>query len=534
MKCIEKIEDLFISIENKEIKTNFVSRIIENNIDLKKEIFDKSSELDLKYKSPTDLQRLWYIFKEKEIKMCKCGDPLSWRNYIKGYNKTCGNKKCSIEKNVESVKKHYTEKYGVDHLFKTEKFKKDLRNKFKEKYGVDNPFRSEEIKKKIRNTNIEKFGESSWLKVETNRKKLSEKISRNKMIERDLKIKSLKIPIEVKEYESEKKVIILCKICNEKSQFSISYFNKKISAGKNPCLGCNPILRGESKGEMELYNHIKSLYTGEIIKNDRITLNGKEIDVYVPDLGVAFEFNGIYYHSELFIDKNKVLDKKNSLSKMGISLINIWEDEWDLKGEIIKSRISSIFGLNEKIYARKCQIKEISGKEERDFLLKNHIQGYVPSKIKMALIQNGEIVCLMTFGGYRKSLGKNSIEGEYELLRFCNRLNTSTIGGASKLFKEFIKRYNPEKVISYQNNSWNTGNLYSNLEFEKIGITPSNYHWAKGNVRFNRFNFRKDKLIKQGYDPNKTEWEIMEERGYYRIWDLGNIKWEYTKNPRQV
>lgn len=529
MKTIEKLSDLFDLIENKEIKTNFISREIKNNEELKKSLLEESSELDLKYESPSDLQRIRYIFIDKKINLCLCGSPLSWRNYNKGYNKTCGDKKCSSEKNKESVKKFYLENYGTEHLFKTEKFKKDLKNKFKEKYGVDNPFKSEEVKRKIKETNIKKFGESSWLKVKENKKKLAEKISENKKKERDLKIEKLKIPIEVKEYESGEKIKIFCKVCDGESQFSPSYFNKKISVGKNPCLGCNPILWGESKGELELYEHIKSLYKGEIIKNDRIILEGKEIDVYVPHLGIAFEFNGIYYHSELFIGKDKVLNKKNLLEEKGISLINVWEDEWDLKKEIIKSRISSIFGLNEKIYGRKCEIKEITGREEREFLIKNHIQGYVPSAIKMALMKDGEIVSLMTFGGYRKSLGKNSEEGEYELLRFCNKLNTSVVGGASKLFEAFIKKYSPKKVISYQNNSWNTGNLYSNLGFEQIGITKPNYYWAKGNIRFNRFNFRKDKLVKEGYDRNKTEWEIMEERGYYRIWDLGNIKWEYTK-----
>jgi hypothetical protein len=529
MKNIEKLSDLFNLIENKGIKTNFISREIKNNIELKKTLSEESSELDLFYESPSDLQRIRYIFIDKEIKFCLCGKPLSWRNYTKGYNKSCGDKKCSIEKNKESVKKFYLENYGTDHLFKTEKFKTGLKEKFKEKYGVENPFGSQEIKDKIKETNIRKFGESSWLKVEANKKKIAEKISETKRKERDLKIKTLGIPIEVKNYESGDNVKILCNDCKTESKFSVSYFNKKITVGNNPCLVCNPILRGESRGEVELYNHIKSLYTGKIIKNDRIILEGKEIDVYMPDLGIAFEFNGIYYHSELFIGKDRVLNKKNLLSEKGISLINIWEDDWELKKEIIKSRISSVFGLTQKIYARKCYIREISGKEEKDFLLKNHIQGYIPSKIKIALIENGEIVSLMTFGGYRKALGKDRIEGEYELLRFCNKLNTSVIGGASKLFKFFIRKYSPEKVISYQNNSWSTGNLYSNLGFTQIGITDPNYYWAKGNVRFNRFNFRKDKLVSQGYDKNKTEWEIMTERGYYRIWDLGNVKWEYKK-----
>ena len=136
----------------------------------------------------------------------------------------------------------------------------------------------------------------------------------------------------------------------------------------------------------------------------------------------------------------------------------------------------------------------------------------------------------MTFGEKRISLGQKSKESEYELLRFCNKLETSVTGGASKLFNFFINKYNPASVLSYQDNAWGAGDLYKNIGFNLIdkGTFP-NYWWCKGNVRFHRFNFRKDKLIKEGYDRGKTEDLIMTERGYYKLWDFGNLKWEYTK-----
>jgi len=42
----------------------------------------------------------------------------------------------------------------------------------------------------------------------------------------------------------------------------------------------------------------------------------------------------------------------------------------------------------------------------------------------------------------------------------------------------------------------------------------------------NRFRFRKDKLVKEGYDKNKTELQIMTERKIYRIYDSGCLKYE--------
>lgn len=136
----------------------------------------------------------------------------------------------------------------------------------------------------------------------------------------------------------------------------------------------------------------------------------------------------------------------------------------------------------------------------------------------------------MTFGNLRKNLGQKAKEGNFELLRFCNKLNTTVIGGASKLFKYFIKNYNPYYVISYADRRWSSGNLYYKLGFEFVHNTQPNYFYTKGNSRLNRFGFRKSELVKQGFDPLKTEHEIMKERGYNRIYDCGAMKFEWKKD----
>ena len=135
----------------------------------------------------------------------------------------------------------------------------------------------------------------------------------------------------------------------------------------------------------------------------------------------------------------------------------------------------------------------------------------------------------MTFGKQRKNMGNKSEENTYELLRFCNKLNTSVIGGASKLFKYFIDNYKPEEIITYADRSWSQGNLYRKLGFDFIYETQPNYYYVVDGIRKNRFNFRKDILIKDGFDPNKTEREIMLERKIYRIYDSGQLKFIWKK-----
>lgn len=164
----------------------------------------------------------------------------------------------------------------------------------------------------------------------------------------------------------------------------------------------------------------------------------------------------------------------------------------------------------------------------REFLIQNHIQGFVGSKYKIGLFYNNELVSLMTFGNLRKSLGQNKKEDHFELLRFCNKLNTSVVGGASKLLKYFIKEFKPKKIISYSDLSRSDGNLYKTLGFEYSGLSEPNYYYIIGEIRSHRFNFRKDKLVKQGFDNNKTEIQIMTERKIPRIFDCGMEKWTFN------
>jgi hypothetical protein len=164
----------------------------------------------------------------------------------------------------------------------------------------------------------------------------------------------------------------------------------------------------------------------------------------------------------------------------------------------------------------------------RDFLDKNHIQGFINSKIRMGLFYNGELVSLMIFGYQRKSMGSIGKENVYEMLRFCNKLNTSVIGGADKLFKYFVNTYKPVEVISYADRSWSLGDLYFKLGFNLVHKTGPNYYYIVDGIRKHRFNFRKDKLVREGFDPCKSEHDIMLERDIFRIYDSGSLKFSYT------
>ena len=272
-----------------------------------------------------------------------------------------------------------------------------------------------------------------------------------------------------------------------------------------------------SDEEISFFEFIKTEYDGVVRNNVYDVITPYELDIFIPELNIAFEYDGLYWHSEEIVEPTYHIMKTKYCYKKDTRLFHIFGDEWLNKPELVKSRVRNILGKSDRIYARKCQIKEVNNTLKRQFLNDNHIQGVDKSSVKLGLYYNDELVSLMTFGKPR--FNKNY---EWELIRFCNKLNTSVVGGASKLFKHFIKTHDPKSIISYSDLRWGNGKMYENVGMTYSHTSSPNYYYIIAKTRDSRHNYTKDKLIKQGFDPTKSEHEIMLERGIYRIYDCGN------------
>ena len=294
----------------------------------------------------------------------------------------------------------------------------------------------------------------------------------------------------------------------------------------------------ESDKEKELLEFIKSIYNGNILTNCKDIIKPYELDIYIPDKNIAFEFNGLYWHSDKFKDNNYHLNKTEECKKLGIQLIHIFEDEWDNKKDIIKTKIIYILGLSKakRIYGRSklLSIKEINNTIKNDFLDKNHIQGRdYNTELNLGLFYNDLLVSVMTFCKLRINLGnKESKEGYYELSRFATDINYNIVGGFGKLFSYFKNTYDFNSIITYADRRWSEGNLYYKNGFILDHISKPNYFYiTKGfNKRYNRFNFAKYKLktkFKEYYRDDLTEKEIMKLAGYNRIYDCGTLVFKY-------
>jgi hypothetical protein len=302
-------------------------------------------------------------------------------------------------------------------------------------------------------------------------------------------------------------------------------FSQRIGNHLNKQYGCPKCNNQSSKAEKIIVKFLQK-YT-EVIEGDKKILEGKELDIYLPNYNIAIEFNGLYWHSDKFVDKKYHLIKTEACKRKGIRLIHIFEDEWNYNKELVKSRLLSFINIDtNRIFARKCIVKEITSREASKFLDETHIQGKVGSKVKLGLYYNDELVSLMTFGSHRLNMGGKFEKDKYELLRLSSKKNTLIVGGASKLLKHFIRNYKPKSIISYADRRWSEGNVYEKIGFNKVSTSKPNYFYTKGTVRENRFKYRKSELVKVGFSKEKTEKQIMTEQGYYRIYDCGTIKYE--------
>lgn len=361
--------------------------------------------------------------------------------------------------------------------------------------------------------------------------KISERLKETKRISSyDINIKILsrdnEILTEKKEFIKEGILTLRHKDCGKIYSRKLAYLNG--------CPFCAKI--GKSAWEKEVNTFIVNELNLPTLTNKKPLKKNKksyEIDILIPEYNIGIECNGLYFHSELSGNKNKNyhIQKTNAAKEqLNIQLLHIFDNEWNEKKEIIKSIIRNKLRKNtHKIYARNCRIKEVSTSEKNSFLDENHLQGKDKSKVKLGLFYNDELVSLMTFGE-RKITHKKT----FELLRFCNKINTNVIGGASKLFKHFLNNFwEGQEITTYADLRYSTGNLYTQLGFEFSHSSKPNYWYTKNySTLEHRSKYMKHKLINnlETYDDNLSEWENMKTNNYDRIWDCGNMVFKYKHN----
>lgn len=520
---------------------------------------------------------LFYLYEDCRMSCVRIGKYFNVsegciRKWLKFYNIQFKSRKEIYERTACS---NLTE-YGVKNQFEREEVKNKSKNTWKNKLGVDHPQKSKQIRFKTEKTCIDRFGgvapacnkEVVGKAIKTNISKrgvkwtTQDKTVRQKQIETlsknygdgeiitspfcnsEIREKSSKTMVSRYGVKSGTQIHIskeTLEIINNKELFTdfinkqeiknATYIALQLGIDATGLMRDHIIPMGlehlidKNTNTSSYEKLISQLYDGYFVKN-KVILKPQEIDLYNEQRKLGIEFNGNYWHGE-GKRENDYHQKKslNALDK-GIFLFHIWEHEWlnIRQNPILQSMINNLLGINKnKIFARKCVVKEIDGKTKTNFLNENHVQGTDPIvvSVKYGLYFNGDLVSVMTF-----CKPKFNKVYQWELSRFCSKMGYNVVGGADKLFKSFLRDKNPDSIVSYSDIAKTRGGLYKKLGFKETDITKPSYIWTNGRDIISKFKVRKTGLLK---NTDETERQFMESKKYFRLFNCGTKRWVWVR-----
>lgn len=404
-------------------------------------------------------------------------------------------------------------KYGKDNISNQIKRKETLKTRSKEIQS--------EISIKTKNTLIKKYGITCGCHTEEGRNN-AKKSYMQKTFE-SLKLNDFVTPmfkftdLDFHTYRNVK-LKWKCKKCGNIFKSKIFEHQSHIAR----CLKCFPLHPQTSKAEMEIVNYIKTFYNDEIKQNTRSIIKPHELDIYIPDKNLAIELDGVYWHSEeMGTDSNYHINKTIDCMNKNIRLIHIFDKEWNNKTDIIKSKISSIFNVNPiSLNDKSCIIKEIPYNIKSDFLITNHLYGDCKSNLNLGLYLNNELISCISMSNTQSNFH------EWNIDRFCNKLNYNIINSLEIILNHFKTIYNPNKITVYVDRKWNDDEIYikNNFKLYKT-LEPDYWYWnyKKNGYLEPRINYTNShmKSILPIYNDQMSEHENMKNNGYMRIFDCG-------------
>lgn len=522
----EELYDMYINrnlsqkeiSQEKSISLKKLQRLLaENNIKKPKDKFYEKIKLILKEKyNVENVSQIEYV-KEKKVNKSieKYGvDNISKSSEIKNKKKQKALQRYGVEYVLSSnevkqkIKETNLKVYGVENVNQSDVVKSKTKKTNLQKYGVEYPSQNKEIKYKIIQTNLKKYGVKCVLQspeikekiAKTNIKKYgNSSILKNKIIKEKTKETNLKV-YGVPYY-------CMTENCRKSNGNVISKINKNFS---------------------------KKLLLNNINNKLEKAIKNKSFDIEIIGENILLEINPTYTHNVTYgsefrgykkkpLEKNYHYEKTKLANKYNYRCIHIWD--WDDENKIINMLKPKI-----KIYARKCECKEINNEKCAEFLENNHLQGNCRGqKIRIGLFFENELVEVMTFGKPRYNR-----KYEYELIRLCTHNSYKIIGGSNKLFNYFLKKYNPKNIISYCDNSKFSGKVYSKLGFKEKDYGRPSKHWynmkTKQHITDNLLRQRGfDQLFNTNYGKGTFNEELMIKNGFVEIYDCGQSIYFYER-----
>lgn len=284
----------------------------------------------------------------------------------------------------------------------------------------------------------------------------------------------------------------------------------------------NQVKIWESAEEREVKDYVASLgFTPTKIRRDRV-----ELDIYVQEKSIGFEYNGLYWHSNRNskMDKYYHFNKTQVYAKHGIQVIHIYSSEWKNRQAQVKSRIRSLLGCNGvRIGVRKCEVRSISRHEANQFLDAFHIQGAASSTLQAyGAYYNDQLMAVTTFGWHHRQPGLVTLN------RFACREDVSIHGALSK-FSKMASQHFKADIRSWCDLRWSNGAGYKAAGWELNKFLPVDYVYTKNFLKTISKQSRQKKKI--GTPDGMTEREHATADGLAWIYDCGKLVFIYRYKP---
>lgn len=396
------------------------------------------------------------------------------------------------------------EKYGVDNPRKADAVKDKIKETNQQRYGAITFTASEEGKSQIKESKLKHFGDSNYNNITKNHQTKQLRYGDKHYNNREKNTQTCMEKYGVKHggllpHVADMARKAACERRNYSETFSEIFGDRDKAIaflqGKNysmidliPLFNASystiqqwitrwdlkdyiNLAEGKSQYEDQLVEYVKSLGVDNIETHNRVICQGQELDLYMPDNRVAIEFNGEYWHNNERMPPNYHYNKSIMCERQGIRLIHIYQHQWMdfAKQAILKSIIRNALSKNTNIiYARKCELKELTKKDVDLFSQMNSLHGHRNASIYLGLFYQGELVELMSFG---KAFFSRDNSIDYECIRSITKINTTVVGGMNKLFKYFIHKWNPKKILYYVDYNTHNGNSMNKLGFEFINYS---------------------------------------------------------------
>lgn len=296
------------------------------------------------------------------------------------------------------------------------------------------------------------------------------------------------------------------------------------------CPECNA-MNFVSAFEREVTGYVKNLLPVGAVQTSvrRFRKEGvNELDAFVPSMNIAIEANGVFFHSERFRSPGYHREKTVACESLGIRLIQVWQDDWEQKRDIVERLLARKLGVSSerRVAARKTEAEFLEPGEARPFLERNHIQGASSASYYLGLRDDaGNLVAAM-------ALKRTDATGKTLRLE---RYATSVIvpGGHSKLVS-FAERVLPEweQLITFADAEVSDGSLYEATGWVKDGVIRPDYRYLVGSKRVHKFNYRLKRFRDDPgllYLEGMTERELADLNGLNRVWDSGKIRYRYSR-----